>query len=191
MKLIWYLVNWISWSSWVQRQNGSSSAFNTWGLEIEMYFSPSQVCSHGQNWVGVYSCRLGWLASKSRQEAWKEWWDLERYKFRPQGLRRQRCPYRGQNLGSFPENLIFLKSFRQPFLLLPLWLPQWLSHQASTCNAGDTGDMGSIPELTRSPRGGSGNPLQYSCLGNSMDRGAWRARVHGVAKSWTRLSTHT
>ena len=44
---------------------------------------------------------------------------------------------------------------------------------------------GSIPGLGRSPGGGQGNPLQYSCLENSMDRGAWQATVHGVAKSWT------
>ena len=44
------------------------------------------------------------------------------------------------------------------------------------------GDTGSIPELVRSPGDGSGNPLQYSCLGNPMDRGAWRATVHGVAQ---------
>ena len=51
----------------------------------------------------------------------------------------------------------------------------------SACNAGDPG---SIPGLGRSPGEGNGNPLQYSCLKNSMDRrGAWRATVHGVAKS--------
>ena len=44
----------------------------------------------------------------------------------------------------------------------------------------NAGDMGSIPGLGRSPRGGNGNPLQYSCLENPMDRGAWRATVHGV-----------
>ena len=49
-------------------------------------------------------------------------------------------------------------------------------------------DMSSIPELGGSPGGGNGNPLQYSCLENSMDRGAWQAIVHGVAKSQTWLS---
>ena len=49
-------------------------------------------------------------------------------------------------------------------------------------NAADTGDVGSIPGLERSPGGGHGNPLQYSCLENPMDRWAWRATVHGVAK---------
>ena len=48
-------------------------------------------------------------------------------------------------------------------------------------NAGDTGVAGSIPGLRRSPGGGNGNPLQYSCLGNPVDRGAWWATVHGIA----------
>ena len=54
-------------------------------------------------------------------------------------------------------------------------------------NARDVSDTGSIPGSGRSPGGGHGNPLQYSCLENPMDRGAWRATVHGVAKSQTRL----
>ena len=57
----------------------------------------------------------------------------------------------------------------------------------STCNAGDTGDIGSIPVLGRSSGGGHGNPLQYSCLENSMGRGAWRGTVLGVTKSQTGL----
>ena len=55
-------------------------------------------------------------------------------------------------------------------------------------NARDIGDEGLIPSLGRSPGGGNGNPLQYSCPENPMDRGAWQAAVHGVAKSQTRLS---
>ena len=46
------------------------------------------------------------------------------------------------------------------------------------CNAGDAGDLGLIPGLRRSPGEGDGNPLQYSCLENPMDRGAWRATAH-------------
>ena len=53
-----------------------------------------------------------------------------------------------------------------------------------SANVGAAGDMGLIPGLGRSPGEGSGNPLQYSCLENPMDRGAWRATAHGVAKSW-------
>ena len=50
------------------------------------------------------------------------------------------------------------------------------------------GGVGLIPGLERSPEEGSGNPLQYSCLEKRMDGGVWRATVHGVTKSWTRLS---
>ena len=55
----------------------------------------------------------------------------------------------------------------------------------SACSAGDPG---SIPGLGRSPGEGNDNPLQYSCLKNPMDKGTWWSTVHGVAKSWTRLS---
>ena len=54
-------------------------------------------------------------------------------------------------------------------------------------NAGDISDVGSIPGSRRSPGGGHGNPFQYSCLENPMDRGAWWATVHKAAKSWTQL----
>ena len=57
-------------------------------------------------------------------------------------------------------------------------------------STGDTGDRGSIPGSGRSHGGGNGNPLQYSCLENSMGRGAWQATVHGVAKGLTRLGAH-
>ena len=56
-------------------------------------------------------------------------------------------------------------------------------------NAGDAGDMGSNHGWGRSTGGRNGNLFQYSCLENSMDRGAWQATVHGTAKSWTQLST--
>ena len=61
-------------------------------------------------------------------------------------------------------------------------------------NAGDLRDAGSIPESGRSPGGANGNPLQYPCLENPLDTGIWRATVHRVAQSWTRmkrLSTQT
>ena len=62
---------------------------------------------------------------------------------------------------------------------------KYRGHFHAACNAKDSS---SIPGSRRSPRQGSGNPLQDSCLENSMDRGAWWATVHGVAKSWTQLS---
>ena len=67
-------------------------------------------------------------------------------------------------------------------------LPQWLSSKESTCNAGDTGDMSLIPVVGRPFGGGKDNPLQYSHLGNPMDRGTWKATVHQVPKSWTQLN---
>ena len=66
-------------------------------------------------------------------------------------------------------------------------LPQWLSGKESACNAGDSGDMGLIPESGRSPGGRNGDSLQYSCRENPMDRGAWRTTVHEVTKNQTRL----
>ena len=63
--------------------------------------------------------------------------------------------------------------------------PRGSDGKASVCNAGDPG---SIPRLGRSPGEGNGNPLQYSCLENPTDGGAWQATVHGVAKSQTRLN---
>ena len=62
-------------------------------------------------------------------------------------------------------------------------LPLWLRGEESVCSAGEAGDAGSIPGSGRSPGGGHGNPVQYSCLENPMERGAWLAIVHGVAKS--------
>ena len=70
----------------------------------------------------------------------------------------------------------------------PIGLPRRHSGKESACNAGDA-DL--IPGWGRSLGEGNGNPLQYSCLENPIDRGAWRATVHGVAKSRTQLSTHS
>ena len=73
-----------------------------------------------------------------------------------------------------------LTLFTSPFFLLGL-LP-WLSGKIYACNAGGTGNSGSVPGWGRSPGGAHGNPFQYPCLENPMDGGAWQATVHGVAK---------
>ena len=73
------------------------------------------------------------------------------------------------------------------FLTL-LGFPGGSEVKASACN---TGEMGSIPGLGKSPGEGNGNPLQYSCLENPMDGGAWQATVHGVAKSRKQLNDFT
>ena len=76
------------------------------------------------------------------------------------------------------------------------WLPAKgtpgvLGVHNSSAHTGDPGGAGSTPGLERSPGGRNDNPLQYSFLGNSVNRGAWQATVYGVAKRWTWLSTHT
>ena len=78
-----------------------------------------------------------------------------------------------------------------PMVLLnvsPLGFPGGSEVKAPACN---TGDLGSISGSGRFPGEGNGNPLQYSCLENPMDRGAWWATVHGVAKNRTQLSDFT
>ena len=64
----------------------------------------------------------------------------------------------------------------------------WLMVKNLPANEGDPGDTGWIPGSGRFPGEGNGNPFQYSCLGNLMDRGAWRGIVHGATKSQTPLS---
>ena len=76
-------------------------------------------------------------------------------------------------------------SLFKPEYTLDLGFPGGSDGEESTCNAGD---LGSIPGSGISPEEGNGNSLQESCLKNPMDRRAWWATVHGVAKSWTRLS---
>ena len=78
--------------------------------------------------------------------------------------------------------------------LLQLGFPSGSAEKNLPVMQEDAGDVVSVPGLGRSPEGGHGNPLHYSCLENPMDRGAWWATVHRVAKSWIQLkqpSTHT
>ena len=96
-------------------------------------------------------------------------------------------------LPSFP---LFIMPHSYQVRAPPLWV-HLISTQVALvvknplANAGDKRDVGLIPGSGRFPGGGYGNPLHYSCLENSMDRGVWQATVHGVANSRTRLSTHT
>ena len=71
------------------------------------------------------------------------------------------------------------------FTYIYIGFPDSSDGKESACNAGDPG---SIPGLEKSPGEGNGSPLQYSCLENSVDRGAWPPTVHGVTKSQTQLS---
>ena len=90
----------------------------------------------------------------------------------------------GLHLGRAREEFFFAFCYT----VQHLGLPQWLISKESACDAGDTGNTCSIPGSGRSPAEGHSNPLQYSCMGNPKDRGAWKATVHGVAKSQTQLS---
>ena len=80
------------------------------------------------------------------------------------------------------KNIIKFIYFILFFSVLVRWLPRWLSSKESACHAEDAGDLGSTPGWRRSPGGGHDNPLQYSCLENPMDRGAWWAIVHRVTR---------
>ena len=87
-------------------------------------------------------------------------------------------------LGAFPRQ----KPAKTALLYLALithqvWAPQVLVVKNMPVNAGSVREVGSIPGLASSPGEGYGNPLQYTCLENSMDRGAWQFTVHGLPKS--------
>ena len=88
-----------------------------------------------------------------------------------------------------PQNISFGRD-TEVHLGKPVFLDieMTLEEKNLAANARDARDTGSIPESGRSPGVANGNPLQYSCLENSTGQGAWRATVHGVARSWTRLS---
>ena len=92
-----------------------------------------------------------------------------------------------QSLWGEINSIRSLSRMRIPSLEKKDYFPDDSDGKESSWNAGDPS---SIPESQRSPGEGNGYPLQYSCLGNPMDRGAWRATVHGVAKSWTWLSDY-
>ena len=83
----------------------------------------------------------------------------------------------------------FMNQENEPIWIMQIWKlttikknKWWLSGKEPAANAGDTGDVCLIPGSGSSPGEGNGNPLQYTCLGNSMGRGAWQTTVHGVAK---------
>ena len=89
-------------------------------------------------------------------------------------------------MAEFNSFLLVIIIYIFEFIYFMLWASQVvLVVKNPPANAGDTRDAGSIPKLGQFPGVGKGNPLQYSCLENSIDRGAWQAAVHGVSKNWT------
>ena len=93
------------------------------------------------------------------------------------------CPH------CYPQICSSPLSFSVPYICVN-GLPWWLNCKESICNAGNSGDLCLIPGLGKSPGEGNGHLSQYSCLENPMDRGAWWAAAHGVAKTQTWLSMH-
>ena len=80
------------------------------------------------------------------------------------------------------EFYMYLIVLSHPYKVESGGLAWWLSGKESACSAGDTGDTSSIPGVGRCSGEGNGNPLQYSCLENPMDRGVWWAIVHGIVR---------
>ena len=101
--------------------------------------------------------------------------------------------YSGLHSSCFPDNAndVSQRITSYSFKLSFFQKEDFLSGSEGKASAYNAGDPGSIPGLERSSVEGNGTPLQYSCLENPMDRGAWQATVHGVAKSRTRLSDFT
>ena len=131
---------------------------------------------------------LGWedplekeMATHSRILAWKIPWIEEPGRLQSMGLQwvghERATSLSLETFNSISRYFCYIKS--QIMLLVVKNLP---------ANAGDLRDAGSTPGSGRSPGKGHGTPLQYSSLENPMDRRAWQATVHGVAKSWTQLS---
>ena len=105
------------------------------------------------------------MATHSSILAWKIPWTEE--------------PLRLQSMGSQSQTRLHF------YFHNIIGLPHCLSGKETACNAAVMGNAASVSGLGRSPSGEHDNPLQYSCLENPMDRGAWQAIVHRVTKSWT------
>ena len=146
--------------------------------------SPSLGFSRQEHWSGV-----PFPSPMHESEKWKWSHSVVSNSVWPQRRQPTRLlhpwEFPGKNTGVGCHRLLWTEGLPISKTAEKLGLPCSSNSKESACNAGDSG---SIPELGRSSREGSGNPLQYSCLENPMDRGTWWATVHGIAKSQTRLS---
>ena len=105
----------------------------------------------------------------------------------PKSKRARSCRRPGPVISHNGKEYIKKNVYIYMYIYIYMGFPGGSDGKESACNAGD---RGLIPRLGRSPGKGNGNPFGYSCLENPMDRGAWRAIVHGLAKSWTQLSDY-
>ena len=181
------IITWAAVASWLQRarswlgRQGGVRVVQAWGAE-----------------VGIRP-----IAGRSQSQSWDEFCRESRWLEPIQELnmeRRRAGGYEGGFRVELSQCEVYLtelgwrrsrermSSSRGCPYLLHSWLPWWLSSKDSAYHAGDAG---SIPGWGRSPGGENGNSLQYSCLGNFMDKGTWGATVRGVTKSQTWLSMHT
>ena len=124
------------------------------------------------------------MATHSSILAWEIPWTEE-----PGGLQSMESQRVRHNPATKQNNLLFTSyPIRGSFLWQPKGFPDSPSGKVAAWQYRRLRDTGSVPGLGRSPGGGNGNPLQYSCLGNPMDTGAWRATVHRVTKGRPRQS---
>ena len=132
-----------------------------------------------QSFLGTFG-EIFFVHKENQTMKWSLFLPLEVY-LAPVTPGRPLISTRGNNLSRKPAKLVF-NSCVTKYHKLTVGCSD---SKESACNAGDPG---SIPGSGRSPGEGNGNPLQYSCLENSMDRGTWWAAVHAVTKSRTQLS---
>ena len=146
-------------------------------------WSLRQFCQISTTWY-LNPC----IASHSSVLAWEIPWREEPGRLQSMGW--QRVRYNWSKASKQPAPVEWLDPATH--FCLPWFYPillYWTAVKNLPASAGETGDVGAIPGLGRSPAGGHGNPLQFSCLENPMNRGAWRVTVKRVTKSQTWLSS--
>ena len=160
-------------------------------LAFKPAFSRSSFTSSRGSLVPVHFLPWGWCHLHIWgywDLSWQSWFQLV---FHPRGFGQVTDPpwacffFCKMKITSNSQNVAFIKSMKRQTLG---GFPGGAAIKNSPANAGDTRRAGSILGSGKSPAVGNGSPLQYSCLENPMDRGTWRATVHGVTKSWTQLS---
>ena len=125
----------------------------------------------------LLNCGLGW-----QSEQWLNWHLWEMCK----GFLYRKGNWTGRSESNLYKKVKWFLQLKMLITQLPRGFPGGSDGKESACNAGD---LGLIPGWGRSPGEGNGNPLQYSCLENSVDRGVWQATVHGVVQSQTQWAT--
>ena len=146
-----------------------------------MFWVSSLPSTEMEEGVGEGDGHLFFYEKKSENTIyWCRWWAART----PVCSRRTRELGSLQNAGDFYSGWVHTSLTQQfhPQVFVCVWRTHDSAVKNLPANAGEARDMGSIRRLGRCPGEGNDNPLQYSCLGNPMDRGAWWATVHGVAK---------